>query len=377
MSAISLYIHIPFCIQKCRYCDFYSTTSQTSGINRFIKACIGELLLHEKHFRGRKIASIFIGGGTPSLLLPRQWHMLSLALHRHLQIDKDVEWTVECNPDSFTGKKAQAWLSSGVNRLSIGVQSLNGRILSALGRPHTPAQALAVLRSPETQRFDSCCVDIMYGLPGQTIDQIGHTLSTVLLFDHVKHLSAYELTIAEGTAFGRHRNLLPLPDDERVGEMADYIREQLHRAGYEQYEISNYARPRYQSVHNKTYWEYQPYLGLGPGAHSFVDGRRWANVEDLRRYCSMIESGRSPISLTEELSACEKRDELLFLGLRTSRGIDEIRFEAITGEPFYHGERTEKIDTLVEQGMLAHDGTFWRLTEKGFWKADGVAGMLG
>ncbi|MFW5774672.1 MAG: radical SAM family heme chaperone HemW [Chitinivibrionales bacterium] len=377
LNTISLYIHIPFCVHKCRYCDFYSCPGQTSMIDRFIQACADELRLCEAYVQNRHVTSIFFGGGTPSILQPHQWHALSSALHRMLTIDDAVEWTIECNPDSYSRDKAQAWLSSGVNRLSLGVQSLDRRLLSTLGRPHTPAQALAVLQSPEARRFASCSVDVMYGLPGQTIRQLEHTLCSLLSYDHVKHLSAYELTIAKNTVFGRHRNLLPFPDDDCVGEMAELIQEQTDRAEFRQYEISNYAPCGYESIHNKAYWEYRAYIGLGPGAHSFVNGRRWANISDLQQYCAMIKAGARPMVFTEELTVEDKIHELLFLGLRTRRGIDETRFEDITGELFYSGERAEKIETLVREGMLAHEGTFWRLTDQAFLKADGVAGMLG
>ncbi len=373
---IALYIHVPFCVKKCRYCDFYSTTGRTALIDRFIKACAIELSLRQDCFRDKVLTSIFIGGGTPSILSPMQWNALSSAVHSSLHIDESVEWTIECNPDSYSPEKARVWLAAGINRLSLGVQSLQHRLLSILGRPHTPDQALEVLQSKEAAEFRSCNVDVMYGLPGQKLEDLSSTLTSLLCFGHVKHLSAYELTVAENTRFGKHRQMLPLPSDDCVDESANLVIERTKAVGMRQYEISNFALPGYESVHNRMYWEYYPYIGIGPGAHSFFNGSRWANFDDLQRYCDLLKSNSLPTLFREQLSNEDKINELLFLGLRTKKGIDDRRFEEISGEPFYHDKRKPVIDRLVAQKMLIRTDAYWRLSQEAFLKADGIARML-
>jgi oxygen-independent coproporphyrinogen-3 oxidase len=343
-----------------------------------------DAILHEKDLAFNSfdlnigpIATVYFGGGTPSILSADQWHRLSQGLLHGLSITPDAEISIECNPDSFTKQKAEAWLRSGVNRITFGIQSLDNRLLRLLGRPHTAEIALAVLHDPMLDRFDSVGIDIMYGLPGQTTVVLRQTLEQLLAVSCIKHISAYELTINADTPFGRHRSMLPLPDEDEVAAQTTLICESMAEHGFEHYEISNWALPGHRSKHNSNYWSHKPYIGLGPSAHSYFHPQRWANVSDLQEYLAMVGAGKAPRSFVEELSNEQLVTEAIMLGLRTKDGIDNERFRELTGEEFFAGKRGEKVRGLVDQGLLEQEGNRYFPTQKGMMVADGLARELG
>jgi oxygen-independent coproporphyrinogen-3 oxidase len=381
----SLYIHIPFCAKKCRYCDFYSlpvgrdsssvnsrgyrciddrrASPENAIINQYIDALINERNICESAgiLDSRDIDTVYIGGGTPSLLGIDIWERLDRELFSRIDKTGIKEWSLECNPESFDMDKARAYSKSGVTRLTFGVQSLNDRELSLCGRIHNSARALEAISDKRlSAMFGSTGVDIIYGLPGQTVDTLDTTLSALLSIPHVKHLSAYELTVATDTPFGRHQKTLPLPDEDAVAEMYELIGKRCSDRGMRQYEVSNYALAGHESAHNKAYWSREPYIGLGASAHSYIHPKRWGNVCDADKYVSLLSSNDRPIEFEEVLTDEESMEEKIFLGLRNIEGVDK-------------GEFGVRLWKYVESGLLIDSGERLIPTSKGMLFADMMA----
>ena len=347
-------------------------------INQYIDAVIKEWVMYESigMFDVKSIDTIYIGGGTPSILGFDMWDRLDDGLFS--RIDKTVikEWSIECNPESFGIDKAKAYSKSGVTRLTFGVQSLNDRELSVCGRIHNSARALEVLRDGRlATMFNSIGVDIIYGLPGQNIDSLDATLSSLLSIQHIKHISAYELTIAMNTPFGKHRKTLPRPDEDTVAEMYELIGKRCAERGMRQYEVSNYAIEGHESIHNKAYWSRKPYIGLGAAAHSYIHPKRWGNIEDADQYISLISSNKRPIEFEEVLTNRESAEEMIFLGLRNIDGIDKREFEELTGNQLCDSGSDKEARSLeyIEAGLLIDSGERLIPTSKGMLFADMMA----
>jgi oxygen-independent coproporphyrinogen-3 oxidase len=341
----------------------------------YIRALIQEYALIFKQYAllDAPISTIFFGGGTPSMLSATQWQQIHTGLLSRLCLDTSYEFTIECNPESFTDKLALQWLSMGVTRLTFGIQSLSDSELKCLGRPHTAQQALDVLHNPVLQRFASIGVDCMYGLPGQTTASLYTTLQQLCTIPVVRHLSAYELTLAEATPFGRHRTLLPLPDDDTLVTMTRLVIDTARTLGFEQYEVSNFAKPGFRCRHNEAYWHHAPYIGLGPAAHSYIHPQRWGNVPDVTDYCSMLQQSIPPRVCIETIDIKALKEELIFLGLRTTDGINENTFYEKTGELLKSGERKAVLEQWQDRGLLEYRQPYWKLTTEGLMMADGLA----
>jgi oxygen-independent coproporphyrinogen-3 oxidase len=280
---------------------------------------------------------------------------------------------VECNPDSFTEEKASVLLDGGVTRLTFGIQSFDDRELSFLGRVHTADRCREILADPACAQFVSIGIDLMYGLPGQTAGTLERSLKHIFESLYIKHISAYELTVSDGTPFGRRRSILPLPDDETMSAMTGRLWDLLEANGFMQYEISNFAKAGHECRHNRAYWNHEPYLGLGCAAHSFLPPQRSANIRDVNRYCAMVNDGLLPREFTETLDADKLGMEMLFLGLRTVRGIDEDRFIEKCGRSLMDFVDKNKFDLLVKRGLLAREKPFWKPSRKGLLMADAMA----
>lgn len=375
---LSLYIHIPFCAKKCRYCDFYSVPYDEQRADEYLAALAREIALYNKNpaIKNATVQTVYFGGGTPSILTVNQQSNLLALIRNSFTIAKSVEWTVECNPDSFTDEKAVVLLEGGVTRLSFGLQSLHDRELSLLGRVHSSARCKEILGDPVLAAFASISVDLMYGLPGQTSGTLAESLAVIFASPHVRHISAYELTIASNTPFDRHQSLLPLPGQEQMGAMTETLWNMLETNGFMQYEVSNFARKGHACRHNEAYWDHAPYLGLGCAAHSFLEGKRWANVKDLSRYRSMVNDGTFPWEFEEEIDAEKLAFETLFLGLRTVKGIDEDAFKERYGREFGDYVNREKLELFEKQGLLIYKKPFWVPTKKGLLMADAMAREL-
>ncbi len=378
LSTHSLYIHFPYCKRKCRYCDFYSVPYKSNCIDSFITALKKErkLLYNKYQLHNSTISTLYIGGGTPSLLSVEQWDRLYLEVLEELKRSSKCEFSLECNPESFSKKKANAWLKRGVNRITIGVQSLNDRELRILGRHHDRESVLYLLNNSILKEFNSIGVDIMYGLPEQTLESLKDTLELILPLKHITHLSIYELTISDKTPFGQHKKLLPLPLEDEMLDMTNLILSFTKKYHFKRYEVSNYAREDYKSLHNWAYWNHLPYLGLGPSAHSYIHPIRFSNFSDIDKYLNLLSKNELPCNYLEEVDTNAFENEIILLGLRTCCGINESHFFDSTGKPFNTPVRDIILKELLELKLMEYNPPFWKLSEKGLNYTDAIVRKL-
>ncbi|MDZ7315060.1 MAG: radical SAM family heme chaperone HemW [candidate division KSB1 bacterium] len=319
-----LYIHIPFCRSKCLYCDFFSSTD-LSRVNRFLSALLREMIVRSRQepFAGLVFSTIYFGGGTPSLLTAEQVAGIIEAAFKNFQWTSEVEISLEANPESVTVDRLQGWKAAGVNRLTIGVQSFIDEELRFLGRLHNAAQAEAAVEAARHTGFNNLGLDLIFGIPGQTMTSWRFSLAKALSYTPA-HLSLYSLTYESGTPLWqkKQKGLFYPCSDKLERQLFLDAAARLTGAGYEHYEISNYALPGKRSRHNQLYWQQYPYLGLGPSAHSFDGFKREWNFRDLERYCEGIEhKGEAPADF-EVISSALFAEEAILLGLRRREGID-------------------------------------------------------
>lgn len=369
-----IYLHIPFCQKRCIYCDFFSSTR--SGMKaEYVQALCQELEQRKDYLRGAAVETIYLGGGTPSQLNGEELHRIFDTLFRLYPVTPDAEITLEANPDDLTPDYISLLQSLPVNRLSMGVQTFDDRKLRMLNRRHTAGQAHeAVLRCSEAG-FNNLSIDLIYGLPGETLSDWEHDLDEALSLP-VQHLSAYHLMIEEGTPLWKlwQEHRVEEAEEELSLQQFERLTERLTQAGFEHYEISNFALPGRASRHNSSYWQGIPYLGCGASAHSFNGtSRRW-NVSDLTAYMQGIRTGR-PACETEELSPTTQYNEYVMTGLRTARGISLARI----GERF--GSRMldyclRMAAPHLQQGTLLREEDTLRLSHRGIFVSDGVMSDL-
>jgi len=368
MRSLGLYIHIPFCVKKCNYCDFYSLgCTAAKGIERYIDALCKHLKKEGKRYKDRKIDSVFLGGGTPSILSVDLTKKLFSYIYDSFNITPDCEISMEANPGTVTVEKARAYREIGVNRISIGLQSVNKRELEALGRIHTFEEFKECYSTVRNAGIDNVNVDIMYALPDQKTENFIKTLDTVVEFAP-EHISAYCLKIEENTPFYKVRDTLVLPNEDEQYAMYMALCKYLQDKGYEQYEISNFAKKGRRCVHNLKYWLSRDYIGFGPSAHSFVDGIRYSYSESTDEYVKAIEGGEYPVKLIEEeytLTAEEKMDEYVMLRLRLCDGVNVKEFEERFGTSFE--SRYKGIKKYENSGHVYENNGTYAFTPKGFF----------
>jgi oxygen-independent coproporphyrinogen-3 oxidase len=369
-----IYLHIPFCIQKCRYCDFYSVTDMRLASD-FIDALTLEITRHPAEVRSAD--TLYIGGGTPSVLPAAYIARLIDTVANTFSLLPDTEITIEVNPGTVTREQMNAYRSAGVNRINIGVQSFRDETLQFLGRCHTALDARQAVTRARAAGFDNWGLDLIYGIPDQTTDSWHADIVQALQFNPA-HLSCYMLSFEPGTPLEKSRAagaVSPMRDG-RLGDLFLFTSETLTRAGYEHYEISNFSLGnRYRSRHNRKYWAHVPYLGFGPAAHSFLPPvRRW-NVKNVRAYIERLTSGKSPESEMETLSREQLMIEVIYLGLRQAEGIDleafENRFSARFTDIF-----SPVPAELSDEGMLGIRDNRCALTRNGMLYLDAIAGRL-
>lgn len=363
-----LYIHFPFCRSKCLYCDFYSVAS-TAAIPAWLQAVQSEVLLYKERFHD--FDSLYLGGGTPTILGERELAELLECIHKYFSFRPGSEMTIEANPDGLSKDKLKAIGDLGLNRISLGVQSLDDRDLKYLGRSHSSKQALIALDMIRSCGFADVSADLMYGLETQSLQGWRRTLDQILEFSP-EHISCYQMTIEMGTplwkmkAAGRVRSI-----GEKL-ESAFFIwtSRYLEKHDYQHYEISNFARGReFICRHNRKYWSHIPYLGLGPSAHSFLAGNRWWNVKSIKKYCRLLSEGKAPVEASEVLSKEQLDLETLDLGLRTSDGVDihalgvDLRID-------------EALAMLQKSGLVEFANGRIQPTRKGFLVANSLPLML-
>ena len=359
---IHIYVHVPFCARICPYCAFYKERADSSQTERFCEALLCEV---DERRASLRVApeTIFIGGGTPTALTTAQLGYLLGGFRDRLDLSATREWTVEANPGSVSLRKAELLRSLGVNRISLGVQSWDDELLELLGREHNAAQAEASLHILREAGFKNVNIDLMFGLPGQTLAQWEATLEKTIALEP-EHISTYCLTYEEGTEFFARQvrgEFREDPDSDAC--FLESAMQLLESAGFEHYEISNYARAGYASSHNRGYWAGEDYLGIGPSAFSTVGMERYQNVSDYRRYSDLVLAGSSPISSTETLTTRIKRGERIALSLRTVRGIPSVELDQ------WPKERRE----FEELGLLREVEGNCVLTPRGKLLADSVA----
>jgi putative oxygen-independent coproporphyrinogen III oxidase len=360
-----LYVHIPFCLTRCGYCDFNTYAGLDHLQGGYVEALAREAGLWAGEWAGSEFVSIFLGGGTPTTLPVAALVALLTGLRGKFAIADDPEITVEANPDTVDPGYLAAMLDAGVGRLSLGVQSFDRMVLSALERIHSPESALAAFAAARRAGFTNVNVDLIYGANSETVESWKRTLEEAVSL-RPEHLSCYALTIEPATSLGRQvaAGLIPPPDPDLQADMYDLACDALRDAGYEHYEVSNWAVPGHRSVHNMGYWEGRPYLGLGAGAHSYRDGLRWWDVRPPQQYMAMLARGQKPVGGSERPTTDERRLERLLLGLRVADGIPEGWIES------------KRAATFVERGLMTHGGGRVALTEAGLFLANEVVSVL-
>lgn len=364
-----IYIHIPFCMAKCRYCDFVSFADQ-DGKEDYLKALKEEMALCERELPKLEYDTVFFGGGTPSVLPAGAILRLMERLREHYHVLPDAEITIECNPGTLTEEKLKEYQQAGINRLSLGLQSADNGLLRVLGRIHTYEEFLHSLRLAREAGFTNINADLMYGLPEQTLEVHLDSIQRAAALG-LEHISAYSLILEENTPL--YMDVMgggeSLPDEDTAYAMHRQGMLLLQSLGYERYEISNYAKPGRQSRHNLNYWNNGPYLGLGLNSHSamLLGGQwsRWANTAILGDYLSAVRMGERPLS--GEIQPIGKREEMfecVMLGLRKTAGMVDREFRDRFGESLFFAF-AKPIDELKKQGWLVEDGRSIRLTEEG------------
>ena len=359
-----IYIHIPFCVRKCNYCDFLSWRAGEKEREEYVGDLVREIGHSDRWFPEiDQVDSVFIGGGTPSILSAGQLQRICEALDRRFSIQEGCEFTMECNPGTANGHTFAACLNMGINRLSFGVQSSEEAELRLLGRVHSYAEAERSFQEAREAGFQNINIDLMSGIPGQTIESYRRTLDRILHLEP-EHISAYSLIIEEGTPFyDRYREKPPVDEEtDRQMYMATGVR--LSEYGYERYEISNYAKTGFACRHNLKYWSGGEYIGFGVGASSRVGNTRYRNEEDPAEYTKRIRQERRAADVEEILDRDAQMSEFFFLGLRRTRGVNLTEFERLYGvSAFDIYER--QIRKLVEYGLLKQQGSQLYLTEYG------------
>lgn len=366
-SAAGLYIHIPFCRRKCLYCDFCSYPDRDEAtFARYADRVCRELADRAAALAGKEIDTVYFGGGTPTLLSPAHFSRLLDSVRAHYTLTPDAEITTECNPATVDARALSELRSLGMNRLSIGMQSADDGELQALGRIHTAAQAADTVRAARAAGFDNLSLDIMYGIPTQTRDSFARTLDTVLALEP-EHISAYSLILEEGTPFWSMQDALPLPDEDAVCDMTAHALSVLRRAGYERYEISNFARDGRRSRHNVHYWNLDDYLGVGVAAHSLIGRVREQNRPDLAAYL-----GGEDITEREELLDDKSlRDEYVMLRMRLADGVDKREFCTRFGAEF-DGLYGAQVQKFARMGLLIDTPERAAFTDEGFMVSNTV-----
>uniref|UniRef100_UPI00405788A6 radical SAM family heme chaperone HemW n=1 Tax=Candidatus Electronema sp. TaxID=2698783 RepID=UPI00405788A6 len=372
MNDLGLYLHVPFCLRKCGYCSFYSEAGRRDS-SRWLAAVIRQL---RQFFSPRPLTSIFFGGGTPTMLPPEVLRDLLAECRQHFFCAEEAEISLEANPATVDLSALQTLRQAGFNRLSLGVQSLHDTELRRLGRPHTAAEAAQTAKLAQQAGFANLNIDLMCGLPDQTLQSWSETLTQALAL-RPQHLSIYELTVEEGTPFAQQQKegKLLLPDEDAALRMLETARQMTEEAGFHRYEISNYALPGCECRHNINYWRNSDYIGIGPGAVSCLNGMRKSAVADAVEFCSRIENGQEVWEHEECLEPEAAFRETVIMGLRMTEGLalDELRRRFSIDAAAYYGETLAR---LTKQGLLELADGRLRLTAQGLLLANPVMAEL-
>ncbi|MGA9173478.1 MAG: radical SAM family heme chaperone HemW [Thermoactinomyces sp.] len=366
MPPQAVYIHIPFCTNKCHYCDFTAYVVNGQPVDDYLSALEREMAITASETPPGEIRSVFIGGGTPTVLTPAQMSRLLKIVRRYFpNWTADYEFTIEANPGTTGPELLEVMLEGGVNRISFGAQTFRPDLLARIGRIHGVEEIEESVRFARQAGFKNISLDLMFGLPTQTVEDMKETLESAIGLNP-EHFSCYSLKIEEGTLFHHlyERNELPLPSDDDEFAMYQLLRSHLKRHGYEQYEVSNFARPGFESKHNSTYWLNEEYYGLGTGAHGYVNQIRHANIKGVKEYIKRLSEGERPIAESYRVGREEEIENFMILGLRFLSGVSRSRFFE------RYGFRIEDVfgtvlRRLFEQKLLTQQGDRIALTEQG------------
>lgn len=365
MNELGIYIHIPFCIKKCDYCDFVSVKPNDSLIEAYISSLLKEIEIYSKLINKFNIDSIFIGGGTPSSIDTEYIGKIFEKLYSSFNIASNPEITIEVNPGTVENKKLKAYKQYGINRISLGAQSLNDKILLNIGRIHNELDILNTIESIKMEGFKNINSDLMIGLPEQTLDDVMSSLEKIIQLN-LTHISLYSLIIEKGTKlYELEKNgklLLPNEDEERL--MYHQAKKILEKSGYIQYEISNFAKPGFECKHNLKYWTLQPFVGIGLNSHSNIWNYRFWNYSNFKDYDYYIKKGKLPIENREFINTNSKITEFMILGIRLNSGINKEKFKRLFGTDmdYYYKDAIQK---NINDGLIYDDGQCIKLTNKG------------
>ena len=370
MKNLGLYIHIPFCKKKCNYCDFYSCTS-VEKTEKYVKSICKQIIMEAPLYKEHIFDTIFIGGGTPSLIDAESFTHLANTIKGNLRLADTLEFSIEANPGTITSEKLAAYKKSGVNRLSIGLQSTFDNELTTLGRIHDYETFLKNYNLAREYGFDNVNIDIMYALPSQNKDAFLTTLKRVIDLSP-DHISAYALKIEENTPFGKIESKLALPDEDEEYDTYLSMCDMLSKNGYLQYEISNFSKVGYECKHNLKYWKSEEYIGIGPSAHSFFSGERYSYISNLDEYILELDEGVLPVKLLEEndenghsSAKISKIDEYVMLKMRLSQGVCLEEFKALFGKNFE--EVYPQMKAYLSTGHVVLENGAYKFTPKGFF----------
>lgn len=370
MQPIGIYVHIPFCRRKCAYCDFYSLSCpQEMQMDAYLAALQRQITGFFAKEGKLPVDTLYIGGGTPSVFGARRLTELLQTVRACAMLLPDAEVTVEVNPESVDDALPAALKQAGVNRISMGIQSSDDTQLAALGRLHDFAQAKSAAEKIQTLCTTNLSVDLMYGLPGQTMEGWQRSVEDILSL-HPAHISCYALKLEEGTPLWRQNPVLP--DDDLQADMYLWLVSRLQEAGYPQYEISNFSLPGKHSRHNSRYWDLRDYVGFGCGAHSYYGGARFSTVSDLAGYIAAMEQGGAVLEQEDEEAAPDRGLEYLMLGLRTTRGVEAVDYERLFGKSF--APCAAVLARYQGADYVRREGERYYLTPQGFLVSNTIIG---
>ncbi len=368
----AVYVHIPFCEQICHYCDFNKVYLKGQPVEEYVKACEKEMKEAVSQFPYDHIETVYIGGGTPSSLSSQQLEPLLESINQVFLLQKPREYTFEINPGNISDEKLSLLKSAGVNRLSIGVQAFQEDLLKKIGRTHNEKDIYRTIESARRMDFENISIDLMFGLPGQSVANFIESIEKSVELE-IPHFSAYSLKVEEKTVFHQlqRKGKLPLPPEDDEVAMYDVLINMLTEQNYHHYEISNFSKNGYESLHNLTYWNNEEYYGIGAGAHGYVSGQRYANVGPIKKYINNVHSQGRPLLESHVVSTAEKMEEEMFLGLRKLEGVSISQFQSrFNKDPFeIFGNNIER---LKSEGLLKVEDDRISLTKNGLFVANEV-----
>lgn len=353
-KSLSLYIHIPFCNSKCKYCAFVSTVATEDDKKRYFVDLLNEIKFQAKTYASYySVSSIYIGGGTPSCLDYYYIRDLLSCIYKNFAVKNTAEITIEINPNSADKTKIREYILSGINRFSIGLQSISPKILKDMGRTHTVEDFQKVVNEIREYGVKNISADLIIGYPGQKLSDIKEVISFLLKLD-IPHVSTYMLQVEQGTKLKSlvDNGAVSLPNEDTVIDMYNYIYDVLSKNGFSRYELSNFAKPTYESYHNSAYWKRKDYLGLGLAAHSYIEGTRFANTENIIKYVDSIENQQKvPVEISKNLTPEEMKEEFIMLSLRTKDGVDLEEYKKEFNENLAF-KKKDTIAGLIKMGFL-------------------------